>query len=125
MQRCQIFYAEKTYRHQPVNGLRMTFLCKIFGLILILLGLWCFIFAFIMIFNALSDFDKCSKLVKDFITFPVNTYRLQGAGNRLSWEEVKHLSGVGKIIQSVLFGLLLTFGGWALTFHNRFVNNDK
>jgi hypothetical protein len=93
-------------------------LSKIFGLLLILIGLWCFIFVFLIIFNLLPYFNKHAAFdnIKDLIAWPYNARlfgRWAATGHVLDWE---HFSGSDKIIHSIVatgIGVLFVFTGWA------------
>lgn len=87
-------------------------LSMIFGFILILMGLWCIIFTFIVIFNLLPCFDKFSEFVKGYIVFPFNIGK--GGVVAMDWDGIKHLTILDKIVKSafaIFFGIMIAVGG--------------
>lgn len=89
----------------------------IFGFVLILMGLWCIIFTFIMIFNLLPCFDKFPEFVKDNMIFPFNIGGRGASYVAMDWEAIKHVSNFIKIKHlavAVFWGVMLAFGEVAL-----------
>lgn len=86
-------------------------LIKVFGFIVIVIGLQCIIFTLIVIFNLLPHFDKLPEFAKSYIQFPFNISKYSPAMN---WEGIKHLSVLQRIIHSavaIFWGCGLAIGG--------------